>query len=46
MIDEHHNGDDAEDRNSFSGIALNRLVVLLLVTGIYLFIFLKILVLP
>ena len=45
MIDEEENQSEAEETKSFSGLALNRIVTILFVLGIYLIIFLKILVL-
>lgn len=46
MTDEEENQNDGQQEyRSFSGIALNRLVAILFVLGVYLIIFLKILVL-
>lgn len=46
MTDEEENqNDEQQEYKPFSGIALNRLVAILFVLGVYLIIFLKILVL-
>jgi hypothetical protein len=45
MIDEEDNQDDQPGNNSFSGLTLNKVVAIMFVLGIYLIIFLKILVL-
>ena len=46
MTDEEENqNEEPQENNTFSGIALNRALAILFVLGIYLIIFLKILVL-
>lgn len=45
MIDEEDNQEDQPANSSFSGLALNKAISILFVLGIYLIIFLKILVL-
>lgn len=45
MIDEEENQDESEKSNPFSLVNLNRILAILFVLGIYLIIYLKILVL-
>jgi len=45
MIDEEDNQDEVPEYRSFSGMTLNRIAAILFVAGVYLIIFLKILVL-